>query len=288
MELVKKTILPLLLVVLVACSWFNRLDSVATEKVDAGLKRALISFATARTLNAVISVIQGTDIAIEPAGVGVKLAPGQALDPINDLVEKFSNLMLMACVSFGIQHVLIKIGGHWALSIFLTSVTVLWCLLYLRRVTMPTWVTTLLVMTVVLRFAIPTVTLGTDVLFQNFLAKEYSSSQAFIETSVDGAKKLTPPVTLPENSSIWDKVKGLAPQNINISNKISSMVQAAEQWPEQIVRLMVVFLLDTLIIPLALLWLLVIFVKSCLEVQFTLLTRNSTSAVPRGEDLSPR
>ena len=80
MEIVKKTILPLLLALLVACSWLNPFDSIAIEKVDAGLKRALISFGSARALNAVVSVIQETDVSIEPGGVGVKLAPGQVLD----------------------------------------------------------------------------------------------------------------------------------------------------------------------------------------------------------------
>ena len=113
MDWIKKSLPPILLAALVACSWFSPFDSIATEKIDAGLKRALVSFATARGLNAAISVLQGTNIAVEPAGIGVTLAPGEVLDPLNDLIESFSNLMLIASVSFGIQHVLISIGGHW-------------------------------------------------------------------------------------------------------------------------------------------------------------------------------
>ena len=44
-------------------------------QVDAGLKRALATYAAARALNAVISVAQGTEVALEPGGVGVVLAP---------------------------------------------------------------------------------------------------------------------------------------------------------------------------------------------------------------------
>ena len=169
MELVKKALLPLLVALMVACSWLNPFDSIAVEKVDAGLKRALISFASARTLNAVVSVIQETDVSIEPGGVGVKLAPGQVLDPVNDLVEKFSNLMLVASISFGIQHILLSIGGHWLMSLALTSVTVLWGVCFFRRSIIPAWATKLLVITIVVRFAVPTVTMGTEVLFQSFL-----------------------------------------------------------------------------------------------------------------------
>lgn len=265
MDLIKKSLLPLLLVVLVACSWTNPLDSTATEKIDAGLKRALVSFATARALNAVISVIQGTDVAVEPAGVGVNFAPGEALDPINDLIENFSNLMLAATISFGIQRVLITIGGHWLLSFALTAATLLWCAFYLRRAIIPSWITKCLVVTVALRFAIPTVTVGTDFLFQNFLAEEYSASQSLIEANTNDAKKAIPQAPLSENGGFWEKMKNMSLQDINPAGKIDRLLQAAEKWPEQIIRLMVVFLLETLIIPVTLLWLLLALAKTYLR-----------------------
>lgn len=43
-----------MVLILAVCSWFSVLDSTADQQVDAGLKRALISFAAARALNAVI------------------------------------------------------------------------------------------------------------------------------------------------------------------------------------------------------------------------------------------
>ena len=43
-------------------SWLAPLDTPAIKQVDAGLKRALVSFAAARTLNALISVAQETEI----------------------------------------------------------------------------------------------------------------------------------------------------------------------------------------------------------------------------------
>lgn len=265
MDWIRKSLLPLFLVTLVACSWLSPFDSVATEKIDTGLKRALVSFATARALNAVISVLQGTNIAVEPAGVGVSFAPGEALDPVNDLIEQFSNLMLIASISFGIQHVLVSAGGHWLLSAVLGAATMLWCAFYLRQAPIPSWATTCLVITVVLRFAVPAVTVGTDVLFQNFLAKEYSASQALIEAGTNEAKKVIPEVSPPENAGIWDRLKSIAPPDINPAGKINRLLQAAEKWPESIIRLMVVFLLETLIIPLGLLWMLLALAKACLR-----------------------
>ena len=60
LRFVQRIALAALVAIMVACSWLTPLDSAANQQVDAGLKRALLSFATARALNAVISVVQGT------------------------------------------------------------------------------------------------------------------------------------------------------------------------------------------------------------------------------------
>jgi len=69
---------------------FNQVDQTATARVEESLTRALASFALARVTNGVISVIQESEVAVSPAGVGLNLALGQILDPLNDMVERFS------------------------------------------------------------------------------------------------------------------------------------------------------------------------------------------------------
>ncbi|MDP3109442.1 hypothetical protein [Hydrogenophaga sp.] len=62
MPLSKRYLLPLLLVLLVGLTWLQPLDLLAQAHSEAGLKRSLTAFAAARGLNAVISVIQGTEV----------------------------------------------------------------------------------------------------------------------------------------------------------------------------------------------------------------------------------
>jgi len=73
----------------------------------------------ARGFNAVVSVFQESEVQLEPAGVGVSLALGQALDPINDLVERFSWVMLASLTSLGIQKFLIEITPFLSIQILL-------------------------------------------------------------------------------------------------------------------------------------------------------------------------
>lgn len=241
--------------ILLACSWLGTLDAPAERQVDAGLKRALLSFATARALNAVISVAQGTEIAIQPAGVGVVVTPGQVLDPVNDLVEQFSNLMLVASVSFGVQKMLIGIGGYWPVSLLVSLAALAWAYWGFRRQPAPAWLSISLVILLMIRFAVPVVTLGSDLLFQKFMAADYQSSQRVIDTASGRLDSLTPPAAVAnENQGVLEKIRAWWSQKSDGPSRFEQLKQAAEQAIEHIIRLMVIFLLQTLVIPLALLW----------------------------------
>jgi hypothetical protein len=240
------------------------MDSIAIKQIDTGLNRALISYATARTLNAVISVAQGTEVAIEPGGVGVVLTPGQALDPINDLVEQFSTLMLVACVAFGVQKILISIGGYWLISMVLTAAAIGWAWLHFRHSKPPVWLTKILVVLLMIRFAIPMVTLGSDMLFQQFMAADYAVSEQIVVSASGQITDISQPTPPPPESQgildgLKDKVSSLwsqAKSTADVKAHYLKLKQAAEQWAVHIIKLIVIFLLQTLIIPVLLMWML--------------------------------
>lgn len=262
MHIARRVILALSLTAMVLCSWLAPLDSTAIQQVDAGLKRALISFATARALNAAISFAQGTEVAVQPMGVGVTLTPGQLLDPVNDLVEQFSTLMLAACVAFGVQKILISIGGYWLVSLVLTIAALGWAWIYFRQQQPPAWLSRMLVILLMIRFAIPMVTIGTDLLFRKFLVAEYTASQQAIDTASGQVTELNPPDQAPpEDRGLLEKMKenvnGLWTKTkvaVDVKTHFKNLQQAAEQWIWHIINLIVIFLLQTLVIPLLLLW----------------------------------
>lgn len=251
----RRILLALAMGALVLSSWLAPMDAPAMQQVDAGLKRALISFATARVLNAAISVAQGTEALVQPFGFGVTLAPGQVLDPVNDLVEQFSNLMLAASVVFGVQKVLIGIGAYWPISLVLTAAALGWSWLYLRGQPPPAWLSRTLVIVLMLRFAVPVVTIGTDLLWQKFLAADYQASQQLMDSASGRVHQLGPEMPqAPDNTSLLDKLKGWVAKNADVKKNFEDLKLAAEQATEHIIKLIVIFLLQTLVIPLALLW----------------------------------
>jgi hypothetical protein len=254
------------LLIIIVFSWLAPLDTAANKQVDAGLKRALLSFATARALNAVISVAQGTEVAVEPAGVGVVFTPGQILDPINDLVEQFSNLMLAASVAFGIQKLLLSIGAYWLISLVLSITGLAWAIIYLRRQRSPAWLSRLLVMLLMIRFAVPVVTISTEIMFQKFMAGDYQSSQRVVDIASTNLGKFSPPTPVAnENAGVIDSLKGWWSQNGNVKLRFEHLKQLAEQATENMIKLMAIFLLQTLVIPLLLLWILYSLIRRIFE-----------------------
>lgn len=208
----RKIVLILVVAVMVAFSWLAPLDSVANEKVDSSLKRALISYASARALNAVISVAQGTEVSWQ-LGFGLSLAPGQILDPLNDLVEQLSQVLLIASIALGIQKILLSIGANWVISLAFTAIAACWCLLHLRQRAPPNWLSRVLLILLMTRFVIPVSVVGTDIIFQNFMEPTYTASQAVIATTAMELDKTPSPTdsgtTTPDGTaakpSFWNR-----------------------------------------------------------------------------------
>ena len=97
-----RSLITTLLIGGVALAMSGKGEMLAENYVGQAFKRALVTFALVRGINAVVSVVQGTEVAIEPAGVGVTLTPGEVLDPLNDLIERFSWIMLLATTSLSL------------------------------------------------------------------------------------------------------------------------------------------------------------------------------------------
>lgn len=273
MQTARKIIIAVTLLIMTLCSWFALLDAPSSKLVDEGLERAFVSFATARALNAAISFGQGTEVAIQPMGVGVTLTPGQLLDPVNDLVENFSSLMMAACIALGAQKMLINIGGHWLVSMLLTMTVLAWSWFYFRQQQPFAWLSKILVILLMVRFAIPLVTIATDMLSQKYLIAEYKANQKVIDKAPKEVTEFKFLVAKgPDNTGIMAGVKDTvdavnrflskAKEAANVELHYKKLQQAAEQWAKHIINLIVIFLLQTLVIPVLLIWILYTIARS--------------------------
>ncbi|RKR06543.1 hypothetical protein C7446_0522 [Kushneria sinocarnis] len=109
---------------IIGLSWTGLLDRLALDYIDSASISALLAFSTARTLNAIVSILQS----IQTGPVIATIHPGELLDPINDLAEQFSDVMKLAIASLFGQKMVIEIASTTLFKILLTLSGALLCI----------------------------------------------------------------------------------------------------------------------------------------------------------------
>jgi len=274
-----KILLTVILVAAIGLIGSQALDEQGQHYTSESLKRSLVTFGVARSLNGVISVAQGTEIALQPAGVGVTFAPGQILDPLNDLVERFSWVMLMSSASIGIQKTLLIISA-WPLfsgtSIVLALATViaLWTPVLQATPLRPILLKFTFVV-IILRLAVPLISVANELIYQEFLAPQYQEATLQLQQTRerigqinDNAFSQAP--SSHASQSLWDSAQQFynsATESIDIDAKLNQYTSAAADASEYLINLIVVFMFQTVIFPLTFLAAIYIGVKNLVRLK---------------------
>jgi hypothetical protein len=112
MQASAKALVAIFIVLMIALSSTRVLDDYVDDYTDTALRNAALTYATARGLNALVSMMQSSEI---EAGVGVvsgSITVGELLDPVNDMLERFSTVMTWALASLAAQKVLLLVASH--------------------------------------------------------------------------------------------------------------------------------------------------------------------------------
>lgn len=256
----KKILLSILFALLALTSMAGWLDSKGSEYTEATFKRAIIAFGIAKGLNGVISVAQGTEVALQPAGIGVNFTPGQILDPVNDMIEQFSWIMLASTASVGVQRILLAISqwlwfSYTVIVLLLLAVTSYWY----RPLTDSSWrpllFKTMLVF-VFLRFSVPLIAIGSELTYEQFLSEQYSVSSQQLERTTSKITEInnTDNKSIPQgkNLSVFEEVKemyGNAAAAFDINARVDRYKIAAADATEHVINLIVVFIFQTILFP---------------------------------------
>lgn len=255
MKLSEKFISLIVVILVLGVSWKHSVDARAVMAINSGLDRALVTFASARALSGIVAVVQESQLDIEPAGIGVTLAPGQVLEPLRELLDHFSDLMLLACVSFVIQKVLVAIGSHWVVSAVLTALAFVWSVYRFRGNRVPKILSNTLIVVFLLRFGVAGALLCTEAVSKQFLEGGYRNSQAAISTLNEEGVGDRRPLNVDDKChgkwicAWFDKHQGADGDPNDLRGKISK-TQALENNVNAIIDLIAVFFLQTLLFPL--------------------------------------
>jgi hypothetical protein len=250
----------LALLALLALSWAPQVDTFAEDTVDAALTRALTAFAIARGINGAISVAQSTEVAVQPAGIGVSLNPGEILDPVNDLIEQFSRLMLAASASLGLQKLLVGVSAWVPLKVVLTIAVIAWFVVGIRgsprarRIARGAALGLL-----VLRLAVPVSAVASEAAYRLLLADDFAQSSAALADTAqllaEQSKALRPP--LPAEASLLDRARAMlddARETFDLGARLDQLEATATEATRHIINLIAVFVVQTVLLPLGFMW----------------------------------
>lgn len=245
----QSALLLVLTAMILVFSWLPHTSTSAESDVKKGLTRSLTAFGVARTLGAGVSLVQSLQVSgsfvIASGSVGV----GEVLQPLNELIDQFAKVMLAASVSFGIQLVLLKIGAHWVVS-SLVSIAVLYTAYrYWNGAAPPNRALQgALMLLLMVRFAVPVAAIGSEVVYATFMARgdsteltemQKASPSFFGDLSSEASGEPAP-----------SKKGALA----SIAGAKDAIRNAASSWTGSIVHLIASFLLQTVLLPLAFLF----------------------------------
>ncbi|MFO7593563.1 MAG: hypothetical protein R6X15_05905 [Pseudomonadota bacterium] len=269
----RKNVITLLAVVAGILAYTGTVDEFGADYADKGFKRAMATFAVARALNGVISVAQGTEVAVQPAGVGINFTPGEILDPVNDLVERFSWIMLASSTSLGLQKLLLTIFSSQAFSLMIVFFLLLAIFALWYRGKQPSWLKPLLYRTalfmVIIRFCIPVVAFASEGVFSLFLKEQYTASTRHIEQTTDAIAEVNEHTEagLPADreASLLERARQMldsAAARVDVGGYVDRYKEVAADASEHAVNLIVIFILQTILLPLFFLWLLIRLLKT--------------------------
>ena len=91
-------------------AWTGFIDRLTGDYLQEAMMGSGAIYATARAINALVSLLQGTEVNAWVATFAV----GELLDPVNDLIERFSGVITIVMASLALQALLLGVfSGLW-------------------------------------------------------------------------------------------------------------------------------------------------------------------------------
>lgn len=105
-----------------------------------------------------------------------------------------------------------------------------------------------------MRFAVPAVGLANEGVYRAVMAGEYQSALAVIEASPEQVVGRTQPAA-PAEEGLLERLKRWSERATDLRAGYEAILQAAGEWTRTMVRLIALFVVQTVLLPLGFLWL---------------------------------
>ena len=237
---------------------------VLDDNTDTYFREAItkggIAYATCRVINASVSIAKDSSLQLEPAGVGISLAVGQVLDPIDDMTERLSDVLVTAITSLGVQKLVYEISVSIVppiLAVFLLVASVLLFFEFDRLKFFQRTIMRFVLLIVIARFCLPVSSLANEFLNNHFFNERISAANTQLSVGSAELNRLKD-LSLPEIDGVLGTIENSAAflkrKAIELNNALVSTVSNMGNLIENLLKLTFlyvgIFLIQVLVLPL--------------------------------------
>ena len=166
------------------------LDDAGERYFSTSIKKAAVTYAVVRGVNAAVSVVKNSSVGISLGGK-VTISAGEILDPIDDATERLSSLRTLSIISLEVLKILYEI------AVLLTPVLLFWVILFLL---IPLWVGNFkeslivrflfvsLILIVAARIVLPVTGIVNQYLTDKFFQPRIENNKRFLSRIVGGVQ----------------------------------------------------------------------------------------------------
>jgi hypothetical protein len=226
-------------------------DSRGSAWLEATFARTLAALAATRGLDSAISLAQSSEVSFS-FGPGGSLGIGQALDPVNDLVEQYASLLLTSTMALGIQRLGMQLAQALGWVLFLPALAAFALAAALgdrRPRALEGWGRKLFGIAVFARLALPAGGWIDAMVAERFLETGYREASAAVSATTERI----------ENTGADDADRPWY-ERYNpldaVGDRARQIYAALSEVGESIVNLAIYFTISTIVLPLGTLWLL--------------------------------
>ena len=226
-------------------------DSRGEAYLEATFARTLAALAATRGLDSAISLAQSSEVSFS-FGPGGSLGIGQALDPVNDLVEQYGALLLTSTTALGVQRLGMQIGralGWWLFVPALVALAVAAACGGRGRAAAIGWSRRLFGLAVFARLALPAAGWIDSWVAARFLESNYQQAAAVVTATTE---KIEEAEAADDQRPWYERYNPVDA----IGDRARRMYDALALVGESIVNLAIYFTISTIVLPLGTLWLL--------------------------------
>ncbi len=285
-KVIKSGIALILAIVLFFCSQGRvpGLDTHTDHYFTEAIKKAGAAYATCRIVNASISILKESSLQLEPAGIGVSLALGQILDPIDDMTERLSDVLVTAITALGVQKLIYEISLALALNV-LSVLLILFAVFLLldhdRLQKIKQMTLGLLIIVAIIRITLPLSAFANAFIQEHFFEDRIFTAIEALSVGIEDIDHLKE-ISLPEidgikgtidNSAQFLKIKITA-----LKTAMASITQNMGMMIEHLLTLTFlyvgIFFIQVILLPVLTFWVLIKLVHAFFNIQVPIITHH--------------